>query len=115
MGSDVSPPSRGQVRQLYDQAADLRREARAAIEAGDLKRARALTARAEQLAAQVGAGVDAMEQRQNDDVMLLVAAQHTRSPAPRPRIRRWIPGPRARKIGVAVGAGLAISLVLAEC
>lgn len=113
MGSDVSPPSRGQVRQLYDQAAELRREARAAIEAGDLERARALTARAEQLAAQVGAGVDAMEQRQSDDVMLLVAAHHTRSSAP--RARRWLPGPSARKIGAAVGAGIAISLALAEC
>lgn len=115
MGSDVSPPSRGQVRQLYDQAAELRREARAAIEAGDLERARALTARAEQLAAQVGAGVDAMEQRQNDDVMLLVAAHHTRSSAPRRRPCRWLPGRRARKIGAVVGAGLAMSLVLAEC
>jgi hypothetical protein len=99
---------------LYDQAGQLRREARAAIEAGDLARARALTARAEQLAAEVGAGVDAMEQRQSDDVMLLVAAHHTRSTAPR-RTPRWLPGPRARKIGAAVGASLAMSLALVEC
>jgi hypothetical protein len=96
---------------LYDQAGQLRREARAAIEAGDLARARALTARAEQLAAEVGAGVDAMEQRQSDEVMLLVAAHHTR-PSAR---RRPLLSRRARKIGATVGAGLAMSLALVEC
>jgi hypothetical protein len=99
---------------LFDQAAAMRREARAAIEAGDLARARALIARAEQLAAEVGAGVDAMEQRQNDDVMLLVAAHHARPSAPRRTRPRWL-GTRARRIGAVVGASLAVSLVLAEC
>jgi len=97
---------------LFDQAGAMRREARAALQAGDLERARALIARAEQLAAQVGAGVDAMEQRQNDDVMLLVAAHHSRPSTPR-RTGRLL-GTRARRIGAVVGAGLAVSLALAE-
>lgn len=108
MGSDAAPPPGLYVRQLMEHASSLRGEARAAIDAGDYARAADLLARAEMLAADVGDLVDAIEQRQADDMMRLAAGAKRRSG------RRWLSGTRA-KLGAALGAGLAMSLALVEC
>jgi hypothetical protein len=94
---------------LVEHANRLRREARAAFDAGDHERAALLLERAELLAADVGALVDAIEERQADDMMRLAAG------TARPRRRRPLFSPRAARIGAALGAGLAMSLALVEC
>jgi hypothetical protein len=111
MGSNAAPHSGHYVRQLVNHASELRSEARAALRQGDHERAAALLEEAEMLAADVHALVDAMEERQNGDFMLLAAEQHAAAAAKR---RRPLFGPRSRRFGAALGAGLALGFVLFE-
>lgn len=113
MGSDAAPPPGLYVRQLMEHAGQLRRDARAAFEAGDYERAAMLLDRAEMLADDVGALVDAIEERQTTDVMRRVAEHHAAVSASR-LWRRAFPT-RARKVGAMLGAGLAMSLALTGC
>lgn len=111
MGSKAAPPPGLYVRQLVDHANRLRREARAAFDAGDYERAAALLAHAEMLAADVGDLVNAIEERQGADMMRLAASeQHDAAPTRRPVLTA-----RTRKLGAALGASLAMSLALVEC
>ncbi len=96
-----------------EHAGQLRRDARAAFEAGDYERAAMLLDRAEMLADDVGALVDAIEERQTTDVMRRVAEHHAAASASR-LWRRAFPT-RARKVGAMLGAGLAMSLALTGC
>jgi hypothetical protein len=115
MGSEAAPPPGLYVRQLVEHASSLRREARAAFDAGDYENAAALLTRAEMLAADVGDLVDAIEERQATDIMRLAAEGHAATGT----AARWagLPAltPRTRKLGAAFGASLAMSLALAEC
>jgi hypothetical protein len=114
MGADAFSQSARQpaenVRRLVDDARALRRAARAALDAGDLKRAAELVARAETLAANVHLLVDVMEERQTRQLMHMAAEQHAAASRRRSRLL----GSRSRRIGVALGASLAMGLVLAE-
>lgn len=112
MGSEAAPPPGLYVRQLVEHASSLRRAARAAYDAGDYEGAATLLARAEMLAADVGDLVDAIEERQNTDLMRLAAEQ--RAEGGEGARRRGFPLPRG-KLGVAIGASLAMSLALVEC
>ncbi|MCL9983421.1 MAG: hypothetical protein NBV60_09720 [Erythrobacter sp.] len=113
MGSKAAPPPGLYVRQLVEHASRLRREARAAFDAGDFERAAALLAHAEMLAADVGDLVDAIEERQSADMMRLAASrQHDAAAAPP---RRPAFTARTRKLGAAIGASIAMSLALVEC
>lgn len=118
MGSDAAPPPGLYVKQLMEHASRLRREARAAVDAGDYQRAAELLARAEMLAADVGDLVDAIEERQADDMMRLATGQHDAAGdegrSGRGWVGRWLARPRA-KVGAALGAGLVFSLALVEC
>lgn len=115
MGPDAAPPAGLYVRQLMEHAGQLRRDARAAFDAGDYERAAMLLDRAEMLADDVGALVDAIEERQTTDVMRKVADHHAAASAGASHLwRRAFPN-RARKITAMLGAGLAMSLALTEC
>lgn len=98
-----------------EHAVELRREARAAFNAGDYERAARLLDRAEMLADDVGDLVDAIEERQTTDVMRRVAEHHAAAGAGASRLWQRIFATRARKVSAMLGAGLALSLVLAEC
>lgn len=91
-------------------AGKLRREARSALRQGDHERAAALIEQAELLAADIHYLVDAMEERQTSELMRMAAEQHAAASRP----RRPLLGTRSRRIGVALGAGLAMSLALVE-
>ncbi len=111
MGSDASGESGAFVGRLAQQARRLQREARAAIARGDYGRAEALIDDAELLAGDVHGLVDDFEHREADRMMGHAAAE---AQARRRRMR--LPSaPRRRGIMVAIGAGFAMSLVLAEC
>jgi hypothetical protein len=110
MGFDVAPHPGQHVRQLVTHAGRLRREAREALRQGDHARAALLIEQAELLAADVGALVDAMEQRQTSEFVQLAAEHH----AAMARRRKPLLGPRSRRIGVALGASLAAGLALVE-
>jgi hypothetical protein len=113
MGSKAAPPPGLYVRQLVKHANRLRRDARAAFDDGDYERAAALLTHVEMLAADVGDLVDAIEDRQNTDMMHLAASEQ--DAAAGGRARRLMLTPRARKIGAALGATVAMSLALVEC
>jgi len=115
MGSNVAPQPGHYVRQLVDHASALRREARRALQDGDYARAEALIAEAELLAADVHGLVEAMEERQTGEFVLLAAEQHAALAAGPGLRRRGMFSPRSRKLGAAFGASLAMSLALAEC
>lgn len=110
MGFDVAPHSGQYVRQLIAHAGKLRRQAREALRQGDNARAAALLDEAELLAADVGALVDAMEARQTGELVQLAVEHHALAE----RRRKQRLSPRSRRIGVALGAGLAMSLALVE-
>lgn len=115
MGSDAAPPPGLYVKQLMAHAGQLRREARAAFDAGDYERAAMLLDRAEMLADDVGDLVDAIEERQTTDVMRMAAEHHAAASAGASRLWQRIFPTRARKLGAMLGAGLAMSLALTEC
>jgi hypothetical protein len=115
MGSEAAPPPGAYVRQLVEHASRLRREARAAFDAGDYENAAALLTRAEMLAADVGDLVDAIEERQATDIMRLAAEGQTASEGGARRTVIPALTARTRKLGAAFGASLAMSLALVEC
>ena len=109
MGSDVSGEPGAFVGRLADQARKLQREARRAIAQGDYARASALIGDAEMLAEDVHGLVDDIEHRETDRLMGHAAAEteaRTRAVA--------LPPPR-RRLRLAIGASLAMSLALTEC
>lgn len=109
MGSDSTPGEGQYVDQLADHARKLQREARSAIAQGDYARASSLIGDAEMLAEDVHGLVDDIEQRQSYEISQL-AGEYT-SAEDEARMN----GARLRKLGAAVGAGLALSLALVEC
>ena len=111
MGSDASQgPAGGSggayVGQLADHARKLQGEAREAIARGDYGRAAALIGDAELLAEDVHRLVDDIEHRETDRMMAAAAG--------RMRAGRARSGSR-RRLRVAIGASLAMSLALVEC
>lgn len=110
MGSDATPGEGKYVDQLADHARKLQREARSAIAQGDYARASSLIGDAEMLAEDVHGFVDDIEQRQNDEIAQMAGAY---AAADDNEARRN--SARLRKLGAAVGAGLALSLALVEC
>jgi len=113
MGSDATRLPGAYVGQLADHARKLQSEARNAIAQGDYARAAALIGDAELLAADVHDLVDAIEVRQADRLLgLTVQAAETVTKAQPRRQRFALP---ARRVRVALGASLAMSLALVEC
>jgi hypothetical protein len=113
MGSDLSNDRGGEpgafVGRLADQARKLQREARRAIAQGDYSRASALIGDAELLAEDVHGLVDDIEHRETDRLIGHAAAETEA------RIRpAAVPLPR-RRLRLAIGASLAMSLALTEC
>lgn len=111
MGREARWRQKQYVGQLATHASSLQRDAHSALKQGEYERAAALIDDAAMLAADVGALVDAIEERQNNDMMRLVAEHHAASV----RRRKPVFGPRSRKFGAVLGTGLAISLALVEC
>ncbi|WP_296720035.1 hypothetical protein [Erythrobacter sp.] len=111
MGSETRGRQEEYVGQLATHASMLQREAHSALKRGDYERAAALIDDAALLADDVGAMVDAIEERRNSEMMMLVAEHHAASG----RRRKPVFGPRSRKLGAVLGTGLAISLALVEC
>ncbi|MFY7744189.1 MAG: hypothetical protein ACOVQY_02110 [Erythrobacter sp.] len=112
MGSNTMEEPGGEpgayVGQLADHARRLQREAREAIARGDYTRASALIDDAELLAEDVHGLVDDFEHRETDRMMGHAAAEA--------EARRARPMPLRRPaLGLAIGAGLAMSLALVEC
>ncbi|AUX69547.1 hypothetical protein CHX26_08635 [Porphyrobacter sp. HT-58-2] len=110
MGSNASDEPGAFVGRLADQARRLQREARNAIAQGDYSRASALIDDAELLADDVHGLVDDIEHRETDRLMELAAAATTTEPPADDRLR-----PPRRRLRVAIGASLAMSLALTEC
>ena len=98
------------VGQLADHARRLQREAREAIARGDYTRASALIDDAELLAEDVHGLVDDFEHRETDRMMGHAAAE-AEAEARRARVMPL----RRPALGLAIGAGLAMSLALVEC
>lgn len=99
------------VGQLVDHALTLQREARAALATGDFERASALIDNAELLADDVHGLVNAIEQRQSDALLRLVAQEQAACAVLAAPGRTRNP----RAIRMAIGASLAMSLALVEC
>lgn len=114
MGPEALPRQGRYVGQLVTHASSLQREAHTALQQGDYERAAELIDDAEMLAVDVGALVDAMEERQIHDLMAL-AAEHHAGTVSSVNPRKPMFGPRSRRVGVALGAGVAMSLALVEC
>lgn len=113
MGSDTSRQPGAYVGQLADHARKLQREARTAIAQGDYARASALIGDAELLAEDVHDIVDDIEHRQTDRLMGLAAQDAAASAKARRRGGRFSMPPR--RVRMALGTGLAMSLALVEC
>lgn len=112
MGSDTSRQPGAYVGQLADHARKLQREARTAIAQGDYARASALIGDAELLAEDVHGIVDDIEHREIDRIMDLAAQDAAASDRAR-RSARWRLPPR--RVRMALGTSLAMSLALVEC
>jgi len=113
MGSDTSRRPGAYVGQLADHARKLQREARAAIAQGDYARASALIGDAELLAEDVHGIVDDIEHRQIDRSMGLAAQDAAVAAKARRQGRRFSLPPR--RVRMALGTSLAMSLALVEC
>lgn len=113
MGSDTSSEPGAYVGQLADHARKLQRDARRAIAQGDYARASALITDAEMLAEDVHILVEDIEHRENDRMAGLAATDREASPPVRRGRRRFTLPPR--KVRMALGTGLAMSLALVEC
>lgn len=111
MGPEALGRQEQYVGLLATHASTLQREAQSALKQGDYERAAALIDDAAMLATDVGALVDAIEERRKSEMMRLVAEHHAASA----RQRKPVFGPRSRKLGAVLGTGLAISLALVEC
>lgn len=115
MGSDLSSelgaePGGAFIGRLADEARRLQHEAKSAIAQGDYSRAAALIGDAELLAEDVHGLVDDIEHRETDRLLGHAAGEAAAS-APRPA---FLSLPR-RGLRVAIGASLAMSLVLTDC
>jgi hypothetical protein len=114
MGPDTLPGSGAYVEQLADHARQLQREARRALEQGDYAHATALFDDAELLAGDVHMLVCDLERREICSLMTLAAydvREAALPPPPRERMRLTLP---SRRLRVALGTSLAMSLVLTE-
>lgn len=108
MGSDSARGESAFVGQLADEARKLQREARAAIACGDYARASALIGDAELLAGDVHGLVDDIEHREADRMIGHAVAEVQARRSMRSKVR-------ASRLRFAIGASLAMSLVLVEC
>jgi hypothetical protein len=99
---------------LANHARFLQREARAAIARGEFTRASALIGDAELLAEDVHSLVGDMERRELGELARLAIYDVRPEPAPAPRYRPEGRPHLARRMRIAIGAGLAMSLALAE-
>jgi len=113
MGSQNQPEPEAYVRLLADQARKLQTEARGAIEQGDYARAEALIGDAELLAGDVHILVDDIEHR--DIGNLMTRAAHDAKAAAKPRRQRMRLRLPTRRVRMALGTSLAMSLALTEC
>ena len=117
MGSGIQPFAGQHLRNLEDHARSLQREAHAALKQGDCERAEALIDSAHMLAREVGSLIDEMESRQTQDYLRLLADEQ----AAVDRLARMKPATtkplvnRLKRIGPAIGVGLAIGFALVEC
>ena len=113
MGSDATRQPDAYVGQLANHARKLQREARNAIAQGDYARASALIGDVELLAEDVHGLVDDIEHRHTDSLMGLAACEAAAAAkASRRRARFAMP---TRRVRMALGTGLAMSLALVEC
>ncbi|PLK22505.1 hypothetical protein C0V72_14610 [Porphyrobacter sp. TH134] len=115
MGSDASSEPGAYVGQLADHARKLQRDAQHAIAQGDYARASALIGDAEMLAEDVHILVDDIEHRQIDRMMGLAASDGAAAAKTRLGRRRGRFTLPPRKVRMALGTGLAMSLALVEC
>jgi hypothetical protein len=113
MGSDATRSPGAYVGQLADHARKLQSEARSAIAQGDYARAAALIGDAEMLAEDVHDLVDDIEHRQTDRLMGFAAQDAAASAKARRRGGRFRMPPR--RVRMALGTSLAMSLALVEC
>jgi hypothetical protein len=113
MGSHEHPEPGAYVRLLADQARLLQREARSALERGEYARASALIGDAELLAEDVHDLVGDIEHREMSGLMTL-AAYDVRAAAEPARKRFRVPLP-SRRLRMALGTSIAMSLSLTEC
>ena len=117
MGPGTHPFAGQHLRDLADHAQSLQREAHAALRLGDCDRAEALIDSAQMLASEVSSLVDEMEARQTQDYLLLLADEQAavdrfarrNPPTAKPPLNRL------KRIGPAMGIGLAVSFTLVEC
>lgn len=115
MGSQNTPSTGAYLGALADEARRLQREARGALERGDYTHASALIGDAELLAEDVHGMARDIESREMGGLMALAAydvrdAVQGEAAAPRAR-----PAPPSRRLRLAIGASLAMSLALTEC
>lgn len=113
MGYEATAESGGYVGQLATHARKLQGEARAALAAGDYARAAALIGDAELLAADVHDMVDTLEERQTGTLMSLAAQAQAEARTLRRR-GTWLALP-PRRVRIALGTSIAMSLALTEC
>lgn len=116
MGFRTHPFAGRHLHDLEQHARSLQREAHAALKQGDYERAEVLIASAQILASDVGGLVDELEARDTQDYLFLLAAEQARAA----RLSRSKPTAakpiinRLKRIGPAIGVGLAISIALVE-
>lgn len=117
MGSGTQPFAGQHLRHLEDHARSLQREAHAALKQGGCERAEALIDSAHMLASEVSSLVDEMEARQTQDYLRLLAHEQAaidRLARKKPAITKPLVN-RLKRLGPAIGVGLAVSFSLVEC
>ncbi len=114
MGWNVGSEPGRYAGQLADHASQLQREARAALTQGDYARAAALIDDAAMLAEDVHDLVDAIEARDGWVLRLLAARQADATPL-RDKPRRPFFTLPPRRVRLALGTSIAMSLALVEC
>lgn len=111
MGPNTSREPGAYVGQLADHARLLQRQARDAMARGDYAHAAALIGDAELLAGDVHGLVEDIEHRETDRLIGHAAVDATVTMRARERNERR----STRRLRLAIGASLAISLALVEC
>lgn len=112
MGPQELPESGTYIRLLADHARELQREAREALDHGEYARATALIGDAQMLTEDVHGLVGEIEHREMSDLLWLAACDVRAVPEPpRKRFRFALP---ARRMRMAIGTGLLMSLALTE-
>lgn len=111
MGPNTSREPGAYVGQLADHARLLQRQARDAMARGDYARAAALIGDAELLAGDVHGLVDDIEHRETDRLIGHAAVDAAVTMRARERNDRR----NVRRLRLAIGASLAISLALVDC